>query len=120
MSDVRERLTEALRKHRIGVRKWSDGYHHTSCMCPEEAAGDAHAAHLADVLLALEDVAVIERPTVAHKGPHDTDAKFFRQVADRMEWDPRSYVGGGNVRAAVSKLLRAVADAAERGEADHG
>ncbi|MCX8559805.1 hypothetical protein OS122_02685 [Mycolicibacterium mucogenicum] len=68
---------------------------------------------LATKLLEANGYAVIKLPTVAHKGPHDTDAMFFRQVADRFEHNPDSYVGGSNVRRAVSQLLRAAANAAE-------
>lgn len=58
---------------------------------------------------------VIQLPEVAHKGPHDTDAKFFRQVADRMEKPTRrvDYLSGSNVRNAVRELLYRAADAAE-------
>lgn len=70
-----------------------------------------------NVLAALraEGYAVIKLPTVAYKGPHDTDAKFFRQVADRLEMGRRTgEVGGSNVRAAVSELLRNAAAEAEK------
>ncbi len=69
---------------------------------------------MADAALAVPGYAVIKLPTVACKGPHDTDAKFFRQVADRLEDGRSSYVGGGNVRRAVSQLLRAAATEADR------
>lgn len=74
-----------------------------------------HAAHLADVLLALPGIAVIDLPEVAHKGPGCTDAKFFRQVADRMDDPTRriDYLSGSNVRNAVRELLYRAADAAE-------
>ncbi|KAB7761783.1 hypothetical protein [Mycolicibacterium mucogenicum] len=94
------------------------------CTC---YGGDAHYGHEPgcgyEPLIKLEDLkaalapagyAVIKLPTVAFKGPHDTDAKFFRQVADRLEDGRSSYVGGGNVRAAVSALLRAAAAEAEK------
>jgi hypothetical protein len=57
----------------------------------------------------------IEVPEVAFKGPHDTDAKFFAQVADRLEGN--EYVGGSNVRSAVAKLLRNVVTELENAEA---
>jgi len=56
---------------------------------------------------------MVEVPEVAFKGPHDTDAKFFRQVADRLEEGYGRDLSGGNVRDAVGRLLRAVADALE-------
>ncbi|WP_087075917.1 hypothetical protein [Mycobacterium dioxanotrophicus] len=74
-------------------------------------ADAAIAAHME--ALKADGYAVIHLPTVAHKGPEDTDAKFFRQVADRLEDRRSGYIGGSNVRAAVSKLLLAAADAAE-------
>ncbi|KIU17895.1 hypothetical protein [Mycolicibacterium llatzerense] len=69
---------------------------------------------MAEAAMSVPGYAVIKLPTVAHKGPHDTDAMFFRQVADRFEHNPDSYVGGSNVRHAVSQLLRAAAAEAER------
>jgi hypothetical protein len=56
--------------------------------------------------------AVVELPTVAHKGPNDTDASMFRRAAKNLE-DGR-YIGGGNLQAAIIRLLRSAADAAER------
>jgi hypothetical protein len=48
-------------------------------------------------------------PSVAHKGPHDTDAARFRAAADNLD---RGYsVGGGATHAAVAELLRNAADA---------
>lgn len=60
--------------------------------------------------------AVVKLPTVAHKGPLDTDAKFFRQVADRMDRATArvDYLSGNNVRFAVRQLLYRAADAAEQ------
>ena len=78
--------------------------------------GDAKsAASYVMSTLADNGLAIIHMPTVAHKGPHDTDAKFFRQVADRMDrvWQPISYLGGSNVRRAVIQLLELAADAGE-------
>lgn len=55
-------------------------------------------------------------PTVAFKGPEDTDAKLFRKVADAID---RSHISGSNVKTAVSRLLRNVAQALEvTGESD--
>ncbi|KLI04534.1 MULTISPECIES: hypothetical protein [Mycolicibacterium] len=77
------------------------------------AADVAIAAYLE--ALRADGYVVIELPEVAHKGPRDTDAKFFRQVADRMEVPTRrvDYLSGSNVRNAVRDLLYRAADAAE-------
>lgn len=98
---------EVLAAHQA-VEYVGDGVWWCSC-------GTAYnAAHQLDALKAAGYV-VIELPTVVYKGPHDTDAKFFRQVADRMEWPTNriDYLGGSNVRQAVRQLLVAAADAAE-------
>lgn len=55
----------------------------------------------------------VDVPSVAFKGPNDTDASYFRRVAWNLE---NGYdAGGSNVRAAVSSLLRNVADELESG-----
>lgn len=55
---------------------------------------------------------LVEIPTVAFKGPFDSDAGMFLRAAENLD---RGYeVGGGNVKAAVSRLLRGAADALER------
>lgn len=62
-----------------------------------------------DVLAALAAAgfAVVRVPSVAYKGPNDTDASAFLMVAERLD---RNYpAGGSNVRHAVSTLLRRVA-----------
>ena len=82
-----------------------------------EFGRDAYMARARKTLETLKAAGyvVVELPSVAHNGPHDTDAKFFRQVADRMEWPSKriDYVGGSNVRQAVRQLLVRAADAAE-------
>lgn len=90
------------------------------CLDPQ---GDCHASfgdpqrwreHLiAEV--AAAGLVVIQLPVVACKGPQDTDANFFRQVADRMDDPSRrlDYLSGSNVRHAVRTLLYRVAAAAE-------
>lgn len=83
----------------------------------EPGCGYEPLAKLADITDALQAAgyAVIELPSVAYKGPNDTDAMFFRQVADRMETPSRvDFLSGSNVRAAVRTLLYRAADAAER------
>lgn len=87
------------------------------CTCGAELAegNDASmAAHQADAVTTA-GLAVIELPSVAHKGPSDTEAKFFRQVAERMDKVNAtvSYLSGSNVRRAVQTLLYRAADAAE-------
>lgn len=75
---------------------------------------EGHADHALAALKAA-GIVTLELPSVAHKGPHDTDAKFYRQVADRME-KPRRRVdelSGSNVRHAVRELLYRAAAAAE-------
>lgn len=69
---------------------------------------DDLAAHVVAALTNAGKV-VVDVPSVAHKGPFDTDAAFFRQVAQNLDHD--LYAGGSNVRHAVSTLLRNVADA---------
>lgn len=77
------------------------------------SAGTVQPGKVVDALKAA-GFAVIEIPSVAHKGPHDTDAMFFRQVADRMETPSRvDFLSGSNVRDAVRKLLYRAADSAE-------
>ncbi|NKU38422.1 hypothetical protein GS901_03305 [Rhodococcus hoagii] len=66
------------------------------------------AAHVAAALTNAGKV-VVDVPSVAHKGPFDTDASFFRQVAENLDRD--LYAGGSKVRRAVSALLRNVAAA---------
>ncbi|AEV51960.1 hypothetical protein [Prescottella equi] len=66
------------------------------------------AAHVVAALTNAGKV-VVDVPSVAHKGPFDTDAAFFRQVAQNLDRD--LCAGGSNVRHAVSTLLRNVADA---------
>ena len=75
---------------------------------------DDFAAHQVGALRAA-GYAVIELPCVAYKGPLDTDANFFRQVADRMDDPARriDYLSGSNVRRAVRQLLYRAAEAAE-------
>ncbi|ORL77818.1 hypothetical protein A5N75_08280 [Prescottella equi] len=68
----------------------------------------ADAAHVVAALTNAGKV-VVDVPSVAHKGPFDTDASFFRQVAENLDRD--LYAGGSNVRRAVSALLRNVAAA---------
>ncbi|MBX9918846.1 MAG: hypothetical protein K2Y33_03275 [Mycolicibacterium frederiksbergense] len=55
---------------------------------------------------------LVEIPTVAFKGPADTDAQMFERAAENLD---RGYeVGGGNVKAAVARLLRGAAEALKR------
>jgi aspartyl-tRNA synthetase len=56
-------------------------------------------------------------PTVRYKGPDETDAKIFRRVADRLvnNYD----IGGGNVRMAMSAVMRSIADAIDAKEDTH-
>ncbi|QRY48120.1 hypothetical protein JVX93_15825 [Mycolicibacterium boenickei] len=81
----------------------------------ERGCGYEPVAKVEEVKAALKaaGLGVIELPSVAHKGPHDTDAKFFRQVADRIEDGGGRELGGSNVRQAVRDLLYRAADAAE-------
>lgn len=71
------------------------------------------AAILADLKAAR--IVAIKLPSVAHKGPHDTDAQFYRQVSERLGYssNPIGYLGGSNVRRATSELLCRAADASE-------
>lgn len=57
----------------------------------------------------LDGTVTIPAPTVAHKGPHDTDASMVRNAADRLAagYPP----GGSNLTHAVVTVLRDVADA---------
>ncbi len=51
----------------------------------------------------------VKIPTVAFKGPHDTDAAIFRLAASNL--DNGYDAGGGCVKACISQLLRNAADA---------
>ena len=112
-----DKLTEVLAAHQIPTA-WHgqhDGWWECTCQGGEFAIAWT-PEHLAQ-MIADAGLVVIELPEVAHKGPHDTDAKFFRQVAERMD-DPFhriDYVGGGNVRRAVQQLLRRAADSLDGG-----
>lgn len=67
-------------------------------------------------MLKVNGFATIELPAVAHKGPADTDARFFQQVAERMS-EPRRRVdelSGSNVRDAVRDLIFAASTAARQ------
>lgn len=76
--------------------------------------GDAKSVASAVMEMFKDDRnAIVELPEVAHKGPHDTDAMFFRQVAERLEEGRGADLGGSNVRRAVRDLLYRAADAAE-------
>lgn len=89
-------------------------YGHPDATTEFRRAADVAIAAYQDTLRA-DGYVVIKLPEVAHKGPHDTDAKFYRQVAERME-EPHRHVGelsGSNVRNAVRDLLYLAADAAE-------
>lgn len=100
---------EVLTQHQINQWAQHDGW--WGCTCDGDVKCDGQ--HQLDALKAA-GYAVVELPTVAHKGPHDTDAKFFRQVADRMETPSRvDFLSGSNVRDAVRALLYRAADAAE-------
>lgn len=61
----------------------------------------AHRPHLVSI------------PSVTHKGPHDTDARFFREAANNIVRGLP--MGGSCVQAAVAELLRAAAAALEAG-----
>lgn len=100
MTDVRQRLADALQRE-LDEHGYEDD---------DEKRGQV-AYHFADVLLSLPGIAVIDLPSVAHKGPYDTDASAFRGAADRLDggYSP----GGSNVKRAISQLLLAAADAAE-------
>lgn len=115
-----ESAAEVIAQHR---KLWSDTV--ASCSgCDWSQFGNitrtdlAHASHVLDALRGA-GWAVIAVPEVAHKGPHDTDAKFYRQVADRME-NPKCRfddLSGSNVRNAVRELLyRAAAAVSQDGE----
>ncbi len=84
-------------------------------------SGSQYSTRLDEGTAAIEALhsagyAIVQLPSVAYKGPNDTDAQFFRQVANRME-NPSVRVdclSGGNVREAVRRLLYRASDAAER------
>lgn len=102
---------EVLAQHQWDMGEWC------TCLCGAKWTRNGldawMAAHQLDALKAVGFV-VIEIPAVAFKGPNDTDAMFFRQVADRMETPSRvDFLSGSNVRDAVRALLYRAADAAE-------
>lgn len=53
--------------------------------------------------------AIVKMPTVAFKGPLDTDHSMLRTAAERAE-GAKYIVGGSNVGRAVGQVLRAVAE----------
>lgn len=59
----------------------------------------------------FERVLPVDIPTVSFKGADDSDIYTFRRAAKNL--DCGFEVGGGNTKAAVSRLLRAAADALE-------
>lgn len=86
------------------IAGWIDGYGYDDMgMEPAELLAALKAAR----------IAVVEVPEVAHKGPHDTEARFFRQVADRLDAGYGRQLGGSNVLRAVRDLLYRTANAAE-------
>ena len=108
---AREKVTEALR---LAYSRHRGSHQFTGVNAAMDVLADAAiAAHLE--ALKADGYTVIRLPEVAHKGPHDTDAKFFRQVADRMDDPTRriDYLSGSNVRNAVRELLYRAADASE-------
>jgi hypothetical protein len=88
--------------HRSAGGTWWPGAHDHAAV----------ASHILDALQAA-GYAIVELPSVAHKGPNDTDASMFRRAANNLE--NGRYIGGGNVQAAIIRLLRSAADAAEAG-----
>ena len=54
MTDIRTQLAEAQREHQW--RKYDD-----RCRCGNPGTYDEHPAHLADVLLALPDIAIVRK-----------------------------------------------------------
>lgn len=80
----------------------------------QDLGGDAlSAARSILEVFKADRIVIVELPEVAHKGPHDTDAQFFRQVADRLDEGRGKDLGGSNVLRAVRDLLYRAADAAE-------
>ncbi|MCZ4557946.1 hypothetical protein O4215_20505 [Rhodococcus maanshanensis] len=76
--------------------------------CDWRGQQNGAAAHVV-AALAAAGIVCVEVPSVAYKGPLDTDASAFRQVAKNL--DEGYPAGGSNVCRAVSGLLRNVADA---------
>lgn len=119
-----ESAAEVIAAHRqagptkFSHRGGSSYVEYPRCGCGRQMHPREHAQHVLDALREA-GWAVIAVPEVAHKGPHDTDAKFYRQVADRME-NPKCRfddLSGGNVRNAVRELLyRAAAAVSQDGE----
>ncbi len=98
---IEERIAEVLREH-----EYSAGFE-TNCACgvPGIWFWVDYRAHVASVLVAELRA---QMPTVAFKGPSDSDAGAFRRMAQNLDngYEP----GGGNAKAAASRLFRWAAD----------
>lgn len=96
MTNQPSALTDILTAHQRNEWGQHDGW--WECICGEPYS-PAHQA----AAVAAAGIAAIPLPTVAFKGPYDTDASMFRHAADRAE---TCYPIGGSNRGAI-----AVADA---------
>ena len=129
MSDVRARLAEALRGHQRNPYGQHDGWWECSCSADEPHTPE----HLADVLLSLEGVAIVELPTrVGSRWPVDDEDDFavstveLVRASDAFAATPRRHPGckveWGSVELnlctrdarALAAALLAAAAAAER------
>lgn len=81
--------------------------------CCRDMLTEEHVKHVAAKLAA--DLRS-QLPTIAFKGPSDTDAFVFRRAADNL--DNGYQPGGGNTKAAVSRLLRWAAELLDTADAD--
>jgi len=106
-----ERVSLAL--HQTLASNWMSV---ASALDPD-AQGGQYGMLLGDLsraaIAAMQDRAL---PVVAHKGPYDTDASIFAEVAARLERG-LDVVGGSNVTDAVVRLIRRELDIIDSHEA---
>jgi hypothetical protein len=102
-----EAIAEALESHRYTAFRG---------VCPCGFRFDIrceHNAHVAEAVLSVLTTngwALVPPPSIAFKGPRDTDASMFLVAADKAE-SAKYPVGGSNVGRAVADILRQVAAA---------
>lgn len=65
MSDIRARLTEALRQHQFWEANHASIGHEAHCRCGERPLNWVYwTSHLADMLLSLPGIAIVDLPPV--------------------------------------------------------
>jgi uncharacterized protein (DUF779 family) len=128
VSDIRARLADALREH-PHMAQWR------TCGCcngqpsPPICDADSHADHLADVLLSLPGIAIVELPAPYHDEDTYQAWRFFEHGEDEYVTWPACVSGegadisisgmggysGSEARALAAALLAAAVQAQEEG-----